>query len=471
MRIRYIQSACVLIESGQTRVLCDPWLKDGIYYGSWHHYPPLKFTPADLKDIDYIYISHIHPDHFDQSSLAGFPRHVPVVIFDYQMKFLKQNLKALGFQNIIEGQQGVSLDLQGMSLELFAADYCDPEACGKLFGCAMWAEPSRQSQGIDSLAVFSDGRHVIVNHNDAPYYAPTCDSIVAKYPLIDLNLGVYAGASGYPQCFDNLAEDEMMREALRKKYQFLTMLERYTRHLGSQYYLPFAGQYVLGGRLSSLNAYRGVPDLSEVHEFFRLRQKGEVPQEMREAGLAELVPQGPLRSDLVPFGPANQGAWFDVKTGKASELFHAIDTEERERYITDQLSKRSFTYEASFRIDPSLSQDLTPLLRASRRNMMQKQKIYDLPREPGWDSWHVYLDCGQDFLYALPMAEEVVSRAPRGAEREPYLRITLDYTLLVMLLTRHAHWNNASIGSHLRFYRSPNVHNRRLFMLLSFLHV
>ena len=80
MRIQYLQSASVVIESEGVRILCDPWLYDGIYYGSWYHYPPLRFTPADVSDIDYIYVSHIHPDHYDAASLAEFPKNIPVII-------------------------------------------------------------------------------------------------------------------------------------------------------------------------------------------------------------------------------------------------------------------------------------------------------------------------------------------------------------------------------------------------------
>ena len=25
-----------------TKILCDPWIEDGVFEGSWCHYPPLK---------------------------------------------------------------------------------------------------------------------------------------------------------------------------------------------------------------------------------------------------------------------------------------------------------------------------------------------------------------------------------------------------------------------------------------------
>ena len=44
MKLRYIYSACVLIETDTTKVLCDPWFTQGIYYGSWFQYPRLPKT-------------------------------------------------------------------------------------------------------------------------------------------------------------------------------------------------------------------------------------------------------------------------------------------------------------------------------------------------------------------------------------------------------------------------------------------
>ena len=62
MKLTYLKSAGVLIENNSTKILCDPWLVDGEYYGSWVHYPPPDFVPEDFNDVDYIYISHIHLD-------------------------------------------------------------------------------------------------------------------------------------------------------------------------------------------------------------------------------------------------------------------------------------------------------------------------------------------------------------------------------------------------------------------------
>ena len=49
MKIRYIKSACVTIETKGVKILTDPWLVDGEYYGSWCHYPKLEIDHNYFK--------------------------------------------------------------------------------------------------------------------------------------------------------------------------------------------------------------------------------------------------------------------------------------------------------------------------------------------------------------------------------------------------------------------------------------
>ena len=46
MKITHLNSACQLIESNGVKILIDPWLVDGEYYGSWYTFPSLNdFDP------------------------------------------------------------------------------------------------------------------------------------------------------------------------------------------------------------------------------------------------------------------------------------------------------------------------------------------------------------------------------------------------------------------------------------------
>ena len=88
----------------------DPWLNDGVFEGSWCHYPPLKTKQSDLTDIDAIYLSHIHPDHYDERYF-NYPKDIPIYILKSKYNFLFKNLVKKGYTNVIE----LSLELRKVS--------------------------------------------------------------------------------------------------------------------------------------------------------------------------------------------------------------------------------------------------------------------------------------------------------------------------------------------------------------------
>ena len=80
MKIKYLSSASVLIQDEDSSILTDPWFVDGEFYGSWNNYPPCTVNLNELENIDGIYISHIHPDHFSVKTLKKMNKTIPVFI-------------------------------------------------------------------------------------------------------------------------------------------------------------------------------------------------------------------------------------------------------------------------------------------------------------------------------------------------------------------------------------------------------
>ena len=102
MNVTYIGHACIMLESGGTHILMDPWLTDPTYHGTWWHYPPLELGVHDLPKIDYLYISHEHPDHFDPPTLRHLDKSIAVIIPNYRRKRFRDRLRAIGFTDIRE---------------------------------------------------------------------------------------------------------------------------------------------------------------------------------------------------------------------------------------------------------------------------------------------------------------------------------------------------------------------------------
>ena len=57
-------------------------------------------------------------------------------------------------------------------------------------------------------------------------------------------------------------------------------------------------------------------------------------------------------------------------------------------------------------------------------------------------------------------------------EKFKYIIFELDSRLLKWLLNgpKYAHWNNAEIGSHIKYYRKPNAYSRNLHASICYLH-
>ncbi|SVE46189.1 uncharacterized protein METZ01_LOCUS499043, partial [marine metagenome] len=65
MKFEFIANACGIFTSDEEiKILTDPWIINGAFDGSWCHSHPLKTTVENLQDVDAIYVSHIHPDHY-----------------------------------------------------------------------------------------------------------------------------------------------------------------------------------------------------------------------------------------------------------------------------------------------------------------------------------------------------------------------------------------------------------------------
>ncbi|WP_276353599.1 MBL fold metallo-hydrolase [Cohnella caldifontis] len=448
MIVRYIKSACVVVEHDNTKVLCDPWLTDGIYYGSWYHYPPLKFQAEDFRDVDYIYISHIHPDHLDTATLKRLPKHIPVLIASFNEKFVRSIIKECGFEHVVEINAGETFRLsEDFQMEILGADFCDPSICGKSFGCTL--QTHRSTSLVDTLAVFHAGGKTVVNANDCAYPVTlsACDYIVQKYNTVDMLLTGYAGAGPYPQCYVYQDETEYLRRAENKKNQFLEQCVNYADHLKPKYFLPFAGQYTLGGKLAELNAYRGVPELEELDALLlpKLRSRG-------------------LFSRMVLL---NSGESFDVEAEISSAPYTPINLVEKEKYIREVLSLKRFSYEE----DPVPSEnELLDMLRSAQAAMIDRLKKRDI--QPWLHNWNVYISAGEsEKMFRIPLNQLGVETVGLEEIQSPFLKVHIDPRLLRRILERKAHINNAEIGSHLRYERDPDEYDRALFVCLYYLHL
>jgi len=442
MKITNIASSTVIISSNGYNILCDPWLFDGEYYGSWYHYPPLEVRESVLNTVDYIYLSHIHPDHFSRKTFSFLDKKIPVLIHRYEAQFLKKNLEFMGF-TVIELDNGSKFSFNdNFFVEIYAADNCNPELCGKFFGCGVF-ESTFGSTQIDSLALFCDSDYKVLNVNDCPYSLSkgTLDFILKKYGKIDFLLVGYAGAGPFPQCF-NLNATELELAAINKQTSFIRQSVDFVDLVKPSYYMPFAGTYVLGGKLATANNYRGVPDIFDAKE-----------------AIDKMITSGSKGVLL------NAYEHFDLCSAKFSKEFSRTIQLDREDYIKKYLTYKTFDYERD--PIPTISEFIELIPDSFTRFKMKVNEI-------GYSSnTFVIVDMVESFFLVINL-NKMEYRIERNIDFSNlnFLRLNLDPRLLLRILKgpRFAHWNNASIGSHIKFDRSSSNYDRGLHYCLNFLH-
>jgi UDP-MurNAc hydroxylase len=73
MEIRFVNHAGFVCEARGVRILCDPWLEGSAFNGGWDLVAASRFGVRDFEHIDYIWLSHEHPDHFSPAALNQVP--------------------------------------------------------------------------------------------------------------------------------------------------------------------------------------------------------------------------------------------------------------------------------------------------------------------------------------------------------------------------------------------------------------
>lgn len=435
LKVRYLNSASVIIESNNTKILCDPWLVNGEFYNSWGIYPPFNFEPKEYDDIDYIYISHIHPDHCSTLTLSKLNKDIPVIIFNFFDKSLKNKIESLGF-TVTELSNNLRTKLNNdFFINIFLADNCNPEICTKAFGCGQFESEFRATP-IDTMAIFDDGKQVIVNTNDCPpeLSLKTLPVVKEIYKKIDFLLVGYLGASSYPQSY-NFSKDYLDKEKSKKIQNRLNAGKEYVDLIKPKYFMPFAGQYTLTGKNSFLNSDRGEPELDDAYEFYK-----------KEFSSSEQI-------CII----LNQNETFDLDNPFIPN-YKKIDIDKKQKYINEIFSQ--FKYDYEMEKEPSLSKLKKYIPKSFERFEKRRKEI-------GFYSDTVVLLKLNEKAYVKIFSNGKgfeYSEYKSINNSEKFLEISCDSRLLKNLLQgpKRANWNVASLGSHLSYRRIPNIHDRGL---------
>ena len=416
MKFKFIGNAGgIFTGSNGTRILCDPWIVDGVFEDAWYHYPPLKTKLSDIKDVDGIYVSHIHPDHYDERTF-NFPKDIPIIILNEGPNFLRKNLINKGYSNFIEIKNDQTVQFKEFDLTLY-----------KPFAKHIFEE-SLMGNLIDSALVLENDGVTAINFNDNQPDENACSFLKNKFKNIDLAMLSYNAAGPYPSCFDNLTTEEKISENKRIIKRNFDYLCNIIPILQPKSVLPFAGAYIIGGKNYYKNEYLGTSTWDECADYLNNNLK--------------------FNSKVFCL---RENQTYDVKNQKLLEKYEKLDINEMKNYILSLKDKR-YEFENDdmpeiFKLKNEVKLASTKFIeRVNKFNIELKSNIY------------------------LKIENENV-QIVKGKTTDRNLYCDLDLRLLNRILHKKAHWNNAEIGTHINFKRIPNKMDPDVHTCMSFFHL
>ncbi len=415
MKIKYYYSATVGIITDDVSILCDPWFTQGIYYGSWFHYPYEPSKIDNIEKYDYIFISHLHEDHCD-------------------IRFLKKYLKDNSETKIIIAERPnnyLSKILDRNKIEYLAIKSTN---IGESF-IDIIVDDSRGNSSIDSILVLRKKSNIYINANDCIVSEDIANKInKLKENNIDykvlLSIG-YAGANDWPHMYLNYYGNDLLIAASKKRKLNINKFIKGVNYINPSIVHPFAGQYILGGHLYKYNSQRGIPDPIVLKDIFKkvviLKEyKGEIDLEKNFISNERLEPYN--EDELNKYSESLRYEKFDYES---DEVF--IDNETIKNKLNFAYSKIVDSEKYDFNID------------------IYTKYIYE-----------------NDFK----KSREVLSMHFKGSnidkEKISYKYI-IDPRLLSGIIKKKYHWDNCIIGSHIFTERIPDIDYRVFRDFLNFI--
>ena len=220
MQITFLGQAGLYVETIGVSILCDPWFNPA-FFGSWYPFPANDgIDPERIGHPTFLYVSHLHHDHFDPRYLRDHvDKDATVLLPAYPIEDLRKELTALGFQRFIETEDLVPFQAGPLTLRIHAL-----------------VAPTDGPIG-DSALLIDDGEVRVLNMNDSR--PPEPDRLLEDGPL-DAAFLQFSGAIWYPMVYD-YPDNAQQVLGHKKRVAQLARAFRYIEVLDPTFVVPSAG--------------------------------------------------------------------------------------------------------------------------------------------------------------------------------------------------------------------------------------
>jgi len=225
MKIEYVSHACLWIDTGDLKIVTDPWIHGPAYCGQWNVFP----KPVDTRVLDncqVVLFSHGHEDHFHPPTVEKLPKQARVFYPYTWYGGIKPYLNELGFRVVTEAPTDKTIRVTPDTALTYVVN------------------------NLDSLIVIESNGQILVNVNDALHsYPPKIVDVFVRHvrerwPRIDTVFCGFGGASYFPNTFHcpgkNDAEIAEAREQM-----FAHAFCHIVHALNPRVAVPFAADFAL----------------------------------------------------------------------------------------------------------------------------------------------------------------------------------------------------------------------------------
>lgn len=243
MKFTILSHAGLLVEEKGRSILFDPWLIGSCYWRSWWNFPEIEREFLDSVKPDYIYLTHLHWDHFHSPSLRLFGADTQFLVPKIPGTRMVRDLRSIKRTNITEIPHGGKFELwEGCDLHSFQ------------FGLF----------AADTAAVITDSETTLLNANDCKIFGLPLDNIKKRFPRVDFVFRSHSSATPIPYCIiDYKAEFA----GFRTQQDYVEEFASFAHAVNAKYAVPFASNHCFLHRETRKFNDTGV-DAQMVAEFY-----------------------------------------------------------------------------------------------------------------------------------------------------------------------------------------------------------
>jgi CMP-N-acetylneuraminate monooxygenase len=218
--VELLSHACLLFKTKDFSFATDPWVEGFAFSSGWWtaQYPPINWQD-ELNKVDFIYISHNHPDHLNQFTLEKIRKDMHFIVPKFANDSVRKLLNRFGFHNIS------SFDLNSYY------KYKDTD----LYFTILKSGDFREDSGF----YFTYGNFKCLSTVDSN------DLNFSRFPKdISLFCAAFAGgAQGFPLCFNTIEEDKKLQILERNIKAIKSTVKNQIKVINPNYFLPYAGYF------------------------------------------------------------------------------------------------------------------------------------------------------------------------------------------------------------------------------------